>query len=81
MAIEKLDGRDYRIILAFADSGMNIAETAFVVYMNRGTVIYHMEKIKRITGLDPRNFYDLYKLVSMVKGVVDDGQAQNVRDE
>lgn len=72
MAADKLDGRDYRIILAMADTNMKPAETARAVYMHRGTVTFHFEKIKRITGLDPENFYDLHKLVNMVKGVAED---------
>ena len=55
------------IILAFADCGMNAAEVGRKLFMDRGNVIYHLEVIKSITGLNPRNIVDLDKLVEMVK--------------
>lgn len=67
----KLDGRDYRIILSLADNSMNVTMVGSALYMHRNTVLYHMEKIKRITGLDPGNFYDLHKLVAKIKGAVE----------
>lgn len=49
---------------AFADNKMVISDTAKAMYVTRNTVTYHLKKIKEITGLDPFNFYDLYKIVS-----------------
>lgn len=51
-----------RVILALAENSMNIAETARRIYVHRNTVEYHIAKIKRKTGLDARNFYQLYEL-------------------
>lgn len=65
---EKLDGRDFRIILALADNGMRTTDAARAAYMHRNTVIYHTDKIYRLTGLDAHNFYDLQKLVKIAKG-------------
>lgn len=65
---EKLDGLDYRIILALADNRMRIMDTARAVYVDRNTILYRTDKIQRLTGLNPNNFYDLHKLVKMVKG-------------
>lgn len=62
-----MDERDAEIVLALADHNMNTSETARVGYMHRNTVLYHIRKIKRETGLDPTNFYDLCKLVKMAK--------------
>ena len=61
-----MDEVDVSIILALADHNMNITEAAIVVYMHRNAVLYRLRKIKRKTGLDPTNFYDLCKLVDMV---------------
>ena len=33
----------------------------------RNGVVHRIEKIHQITGLDPTDFWDLYKLVQMVK--------------
>ncbi|MDE6505437.1 MAG: helix-turn-helix domain-containing protein [Clostridia bacterium] len=41
---------------AFLDSGMNVSETARILYMHRNTLIYRLGVIKRRTGLDLRNF-------------------------
>ena len=53
-----------RMAKAFADNKMMISDTAKAMYVTRNTVTYHLKKIKEITGLDPFNFYDLYKIVS-----------------
>ena len=58
---------DADIVLALAANNMNISDTARAVFMHRNTVVYHIAKIKKMTGLDPANFYDLHKLVNMVK--------------
>ena len=63
-----MDERDTAIIIALAEHNMNIGEASEAVFMHRNTVTYRFVKIKRLTGLDPRNFYDLQKLVGMVTG-------------
>jgi carbohydrate diacid regulator len=62
-----MDERDALIVIALADHRMNIAEAARVLYMHRNTVVYHIQKIRQNTGLDPLNFYDLYELVKMAR--------------
>ena len=58
--------RDIETILGLAANRLNPTRTAKALFMNRGTVIYHIEKIKRITGLDATDFYDLCILLHMV---------------
>lgn len=41
---------------AFLANGMNIAETARSMYMHRNTLIYRLNTIRRLTGLDLRDF-------------------------
>ena len=55
------------IVLSMAEHNMNKAEVARASYFSRGNVLYHCDVIKAQTGLDPRSFYDLIKLVEMVK--------------
>lgn len=55
------------IIISLADNNMNITKVARLLYMHRNTVEYQINRIKEITGKDPRNFYDLYKLVLIAK--------------
>lgn len=58
---------DIQIILALADSNMNESETSRSLFMHRNNVVYHIGKVKRLTGLDPTNFYDLHELVQMAR--------------
>ena len=63
-----MDEMDRRLILSLAENNMRATETSYDLDVHRGTVIYRMGKIKAITGLDPMVFYDLCKLVEMVRG-------------
>ena len=56
-----------KIIIALADNKMNVSEVSRQLYMHRNTVAYHINRIKQITGKDPLNFYDLYRLVMLAK--------------
>ncbi len=40
----------------FLGCGMNVCLAARKLYMHRNTLMYRLEKIKRLTGLDLRNF-------------------------
>lgn len=71
-----MDERDVEIILALAENNMNETKTARILFMHRNTVVYHIGKVKRTTGLDPMNFYDLHKLVQMAGGRRSDGTTQ-----
>ena len=61
-----LTEKQKHIIKAFADNDMNVSETARNLFCHRNSVTYHLEKIYEDTGLDPRNFYDLVTLLSMI---------------
>ena len=64
---KQLNDKDYEFILALADNGMKWKVAAISIDMHRSSAAYRLEKIYNITGLDPRNFFDLYKLVEMSK--------------
>ena len=40
----------------FFKNGMNVSRTARILYMHRNTLIYKLGSIKRLTGLDLREF-------------------------
>ncbi len=42
--------------LYYIFGGMKVAETSKNIYMHRNTLMYRLDKIKAITGLDIRNF-------------------------
>ena len=60
--------RDKEIIIALADCNMNESEVARRLYLHRNGVVYHLNSVKKKTGLDPTNFYDLVKLGGIVRG-------------
>lgn len=62
-----LDKLDFKLIILLAENNMRATETAYTLKVHRGTVVYRINRIKRITGLDPMKFYDLHKLVEMAR--------------
>jgi hypothetical protein len=58
---------DVRVIIAFADSDMNLMKAARESFFSRGAVIWHLERVYKRTRLNPRNFYDLAKLVGVIE--------------
>ena len=67
--VKELGERTWEIINAIADCDRNINEVARRLYMHRTNVQYHINKVKRITWLDPVKFRDLCKLLDMVEVV------------
>lgn len=53
------------IIKEFAHQGMNVSKTARSLRYHRNSIVYHLDKILDDTDFDPRNFYDLVKLLRM----------------
>lgn len=43
---------------AFLDNNMNISEASKALYIHRNTLLYRMDKFKKLTGLDAANFED-----------------------
>ena len=58
---------DREIIKGLADNDMSIMAVAKGLFMHRNTVLYHIDKVQRETGLDPRNFYDLAELLERLE--------------
>lgn len=62
---------DAEVILALADNGLSATTAAQSIYRHRNTVIYHIDAIKKETGLNPLDFWDMQKLVLMAKQVME----------
>ena len=60
--LKSLDNDMINTIRVFFDSNLHIAETARRLYIHRNTLIYRLDKIQSITGLDLRNFKDAIKM-------------------
>lgn len=61
-----MSDKDVEIIRAMADLSMNVSEVSRTLFMHRNTVIYHLGRIKKETGLDPQKFCDLVVLMGVV---------------
>lgn len=66
MGSSNLNDWDIECVRAYADNSMNGAAAAKQLYMHANTMDYRLDKAKKLTGLDPRNFYDLIKLLKML---------------
>ena len=43
---------------AFLESSLNVSEASRTLFMHRNTLMYRLDKIERITGLNIRKFSD-----------------------
>lgn len=64
---KELTDLNVQVVLAFADNDMSVTETGRKLFLSRNTVKYHLESVERKTGLSPLKFYDLVKLVGILK--------------
>ena len=71
--IETLDEDSLDTINKFFENNLNVSETSRKLYVHRNTLVYRLEKIKKITGLDLREFDDaiVFKVAMMVKQYLD----------
>lgn len=69
MSIERLDSETFSTIHSFFENNLNISETSQQLFIHRNTLVYRLEKIKRLTGFDLRKFEDatIFKIAMMVK--------------
>ena len=53
----------------FFENNLNVSETSRKLFVHRNTLVYRLEKIKKLTGLDLREFDDAitFKVALMVK--------------
>ena len=71
--IETLDEDTLETINKFFENNLNVSETSRKLYVHRNTLVYRLEKIKKITGLDLREFDHaiVFKVAMMVKMSLD----------
>jgi len=67
--IDSLDEETLYTINKFFENNLNVSETARKLFVHRNTLVYRLEKIKKLTGLDLREFDDAitFKVALMVK--------------
>jgi len=71
--IESLDQETLFTIQKFFENNLNVSETSRKLFVHRNTLVYRLEKIKKLTGLDLREFDDaiVFKVALMVKKYLD----------
>ncbi|MBO4732970.1 MAG: helix-turn-helix domain-containing protein, partial [Clostridia bacterium] len=67
-AIDNLDQETLFTIQRFFENNLNVSETSRKLFVHRNTLVYRLEKIKKITGLDLRQFDHaiIFKIALMV---------------
>ena len=68
-SIESLDQETLFTIQKFFENNLNVSETSRKLFVHRNTLVYRLEKIKKLTGLDLREFDDaiVFKVALMVR--------------
>ena len=66
---DEFDEETLTTINKFFENNLNVSETARKLFVHRNTLVYRLEKIKKLTGLDLREFDDAitFKVALMVK--------------
>lgn len=68
-SLESLDRETLQTIQAFFENNLNVSETSRKLFVHRNTLVYRLEKIRKLTGLDLREFDHAitFKVALMVK--------------
>ena len=72
-SLDSIDSETLAIIRTFFENNLNLSETSRQLYVHRNTLVYRLDKIHKLTGLDLRNFDDaiVFKVALMVKKYLD----------
>ena len=68
-SIDSLDQETLYTIQKFFENNLNVSETSRQLYVHRNTLVYRLDKVRKITGLDLRLFDHaiVFKVALMVK--------------
>ena len=66
---EVLDAETLLTIDKFFENNLNVSETSRQLFVHRNTLVYRLDKIERLTGLDLRKFDDavVFKVAALVR--------------
>ncbi len=67
-SIDVLDEETLQTIYKFFENNLNVSETSRQLFVHRNTLVYRLDKIERLTGLDLRKFDDavIFKVAILV---------------
>lgn len=68
-SLESLDRETLATVQCFFENNLNVSETSRKLFVHRNTLVYRLDKIRKITGLDLREFEHAitFKVALMVK--------------
>ena len=68
----------YETADAFLESSLNLSETSRQLFMHRNTLMYRLDKIERITGLNIRKFSDAvtFRILSVLHRLLAQGKEE-----
>ncbi len=68
-SLDSLDRETLMTIQSFFENNLNVSETSRKLFVHRNTLVYRLEKIRKLTGLDLREFDHAitFKVALMVK--------------
>ncbi len=68
-SLDSLDQETLDTVKAFFENNLNVSETSRKLFVHRNTLVYRLEKIRKLTGLDLREFDHAvtFKVALMVK--------------
>ena len=77
-SINVLDDETLQTINKFFENNLNVSETSRQLFVHRNTLVYRLDKIERLTGLDLRKFDDavVFKVAVLVNKYLNSGPTQ-----
>ena len=71
-SLEHLDEESFVTASKFFEYNLNVSETSRQIYIHRNTLVYRLDKLQKMTGLDLRSFDDaiVFKITLMVSQYV-----------
>ena len=77
-SIDSLDQETLFTINKFFENNLNVSETSRRLFVHRNTLVYRLEKIKKLTGLDLRQFDHaiVFKVALMVRKYLSSREAR-----
>ena len=68
LTMDDFDDETLATVNKFFENNLNVSETSRQLYIHRNTLVYRLNKLQKMTGLDLRNFDDaiIFKITLMV---------------
>lgn len=78
--VEHFDEETLMTVNKFFENSLNVSETSRQLYIHRNTLVYRLDKLLKMTGLDLRKFDDaiIFKITIMVSQYMDYMERQNM---